>query len=74
MIIPDVNLLLYATDRQSPFHGEARKWWQATLLGKNQIGFCSPVLFAFLRLATHPKIFLHPLTIDRAFSHLENWM
>jgi uncharacterized protein len=74
MIIPDVNLLLYATDRQSPFHHEARKWWQATLQGNAQVGFCAPVVFAFVRLATHPKIFIHPLAIDQAFAYVENWM
>jgi hypothetical protein len=74
MIIPDVNLLLYASDHQSPFHNEARKWWQATLHGNTQIGFCAPVIFAFVRLATHPKIFLRPLSVEQAFAHVENWI
>lgn len=31
MIIPDVNVLLYAYDSTSPFHVEAAAWWQGCL-------------------------------------------
>ena len=31
MIVPDINLLLYAYDSDSPFHGKATAWWQACL-------------------------------------------
>ena len=33
MIVPDANLLLYATEASSPFHDRARRWWQQTLSG-----------------------------------------
>jgi len=33
MIVPDINLLLYAYDSDSPFHGKATAWWQACLSG-----------------------------------------
>ena len=28
MIIPDLNLLIYSVNEQSPFHNEAREWWE----------------------------------------------
>ncbi len=33
MIVPDINLLLYAYDADSPFHAKARAWWQACMTG-----------------------------------------
>ena len=30
MIIPDINLLLYAYNEESPFHDAARQWWGRT--------------------------------------------
>jgi len=33
MIIPDINLLLYAYDSTSPFHAQASAWWQTCLSG-----------------------------------------
>ena len=29
MIIPDINLLVYAYNRDLPHHQSARKWWEA---------------------------------------------
>ena len=33
MIIPDANLLLYASDSSSPFHRAATAWWSGCLSG-----------------------------------------
>jgi len=74
MIIPDVNLLLYAADSLSPFHAEARKWWQRTLQGTTSVGLCAPVIFGYVRLITHPKIFSQHVSVEHAFGHIENWM
>jgi hypothetical protein len=74
MIIPDVNLLLYAANRHSPFHIEARRWWQRALQGTTQVGLCAPVIFAYVRLTTHPKIFVQPVSVEQAFRHVENWL
>jgi len=38
MIIPDINLLLYAYDAASPFHAKAVAWWQACLSGEEPVG------------------------------------
>ena len=38
MIIPDANLLIYAHDETSPWHGQARAWWEATLSGTEPVG------------------------------------
>jgi toxin-antitoxin system PIN domain toxin len=73
VILPDANLLLYATDRESPFHKRASRWWLSALRGDEPIGLCPPTIFAYVRLATHPKVFLQPLSVEKAFAYIENW-
>ena len=74
MIIPDANLLLYAYDSESPFHKPAAKWWTALLSGHEPVGLCSVVVFSFLRLATHPKVFDRPMKVAEATQRIRAWI
>jgi toxin-antitoxin system PIN domain toxin len=74
MIIPDANLLLYAYDKESPFHKESARWWSKLLSGHEPVGLCSVVVFSFLRLTTHPKVFIHPMTVQEATERVRAWM
>ena len=74
MILVDANVLLYAEDRQSPHHGAAREWWDAQLSGASPVCLCWTVLGAFIRIATNPNVFEHPLTLDQALSRVQSWM
>lgn len=74
MIVPDANLLLYAYDSESPFHPSASRWWAALLSGVEPVGLCPVVVFAFLRLATHGKVFDHPMTVKEASEHVASWL
>lgn len=74
MIIPDANLLLYAHDSTSPFHEKARIWWEDCLSGSESVALCPVVLFAFIRIGTHPRIFDNPMPIEVATGHVENWL
>ena len=38
MIIPDVNLLVFAYNAQAPHHAEARRWWHGLLNGEEPEG------------------------------------
>jgi predicted nucleic acid-binding protein len=44
VIIPDANLLLYASDSSSPFHRAATAWWSGCLSG----GLATDALIAAL--------------------------
>src|SRR5690606_32700997 len=48
VIVPDVNLLLYAEIDAFEQHAAARRWWEDALAGELQIGLASVVLFGFL--------------------------
>lgn len=73
MILPDANLLLYAYDSESPFHEPAARWWESLLSSPAPIGLCPVVVFAFLRLATHPRVFELPLTVNEAGEIIASW-
>lgn len=74
MIVPDANLLLYAYDSSSPFHEQAAGWWTARLSGSETVGLCGVVLFAFIRIGTSRRAFLHPMAIHEATSHVRSWL
>lgn len=38
MIVPDINLLLYACDQSFPTHSAARNWWESVMNGDEPIG------------------------------------
>lgn len=74
MIIPDINLLLYAYDTRSPFHGPAASWWSACMSGTETIGLPHVVVFGFLRIATSARVFEHPMTPNEATEHIRSWL
>lgn len=73
MIVVDVNLLIYAVDRDAPHHERAHDWWLSALAGRETIGLPWSTMLAFARLTTNPRVFAHPLTTDQAFDLLEAW-
>lgn len=74
MIIPDANLLLYAYDSSSPFHLQAKKWWSSCLSGNEPVGLCGVVLFAFIRISTSRRAYTHPMSIQEASEHVQDWL
>lgn len=74
MILPDANLLLYAYDSDSPCHKVAARWWTGLLSGHEPVGLCAVVMFSFLRLSTHPKVFDRPLTVAEATTRIRSWI
>lgn len=74
MIVPDVNLLIYAYAARSPHHERARGWWNACLSGRQPIGLAHVVMFAFLRIATNARIIDRPMTLDHAAQHVRSWL
>jgi toxin-antitoxin system PIN domain toxin len=74
MILPDVNLLLYACDAASPFHSKSASWWSSCLSGSEPVGLCSAVIFAFVRIGTSSRVFKDPLTVDEACTLVDTWM
>ena len=74
MIVPDANLLLYAYDAASPFHERSAAWWSACLSGREPVGLCAVVIFAFVRIGTSRIAFEEPMSIAEAAAHIRSWL
>ena len=74
MILVDANILLYAEDQLSPQHDAARAWWDEQLSGASPVCLCWSVLGAFIRIATNPRVFDNPLTLDEALARVQSWI
>lgn len=66
----DANLLLYASDADSPHHGLAIERLRRFAAGPDLFYVFWPVAMAYLRIATHPSIFSRPLEPAQARSNL----
>lgn len=73
MIIPDINLLIYAYNSSVKPHRQAAAWWKSCLSGSEKIGLIYPVLFGFLRIATNKRILPNPMSVSEAVSCIASW-
>ncbi len=74
MIIPDVNLLVYAHNDRAIGHQQAKSWWEDCLNGSVPVGLPWIVAAGFLRLMTHPRILIKPMPISTAVRHVFSWL
>lgn len=74
MILVDANIPLYAEDSLSEHHEVIRTWWDAQLSGSEPVALCWPVLTAFLRISTNPRILRRPLTLREASARVQSWL
>jgi toxin-antitoxin system PIN domain toxin len=57
-MLVDTNLLVYATFVDAPEHDRARAWLEEQLVApEGALVLCWPVLYAFFRLITSPRVF-----------------
>ncbi|MDH3523500.1 MAG: PIN domain-containing protein [Acidobacteriota bacterium] len=68
----DVNLLLYASDRSSPHFEVAQEFLRRKLRDREILYVAWPTAMAYLRMATHSRIFKAPLTPAEALSNLQS--
>lgn len=74
MILIDANLLLYAYDPDSPQHDASRGWLEQVLSGSSLVRFPWITLWAFIRISTNPRVFVHPLTPAEAHEAVTSWL
>lgn len=73
MILPDLNLLVYAYTAQAPLHARARRWWEALLSGDEPVALPWAVSVGFVRLMTHPSAMTKPMRPERALDAVVAW-
>ena len=75
MLIPDINILLYAYNEGAPFHHAAKQWLNNALNNRSEpIGLPWQVILGFVRISTNPRIFTPPMGDHEAFAAVRLWM
>ena len=74
MIVPDINLMVYAYDSSSAHHAAAGVWWTGCMTGTEEIGLAAVVVFGFVRICTNSRVFQNPLTIAEVTKLVETWL
>lgn len=71
MFVVDTNILVYAADEDSGFHNRCSKlvedWRRQTSVWYVTWG----ILYEFLRVITHPRVFRKPWSVTKAWSFVE---
>jgi toxin-antitoxin system PIN domain toxin len=68
MRLIDVNVLVYAFRSAAPDHGRYRAWLEGAMDGPEPVGVADLVMSAFVRIATHPRVFDPPASTDEALA------
>lgn len=71
MILPDVNVLLYANRSDSDVHDQYASWLQRVIRRGEQLLLADAALMGFLRLSTHPRMFAIPTPVSEAAAFVD---
>lgn len=71
MILPDVNVLVYAAREDADDHVRYAGWLASVLNGTEAFGVSDLVMAGVIRVLTHPRIFQRPSTQRQAFEFVE---
>ncbi|MGI8517966.1 MAG: type II toxin-antitoxin system VapC family toxin [Acidimicrobiia bacterium] len=71
MILPDVNVLVYALRAGTPRHEDFRAWLESVVSGPGSFALSELVLSAVVRILTHPGIFVSPNSVSDVLARLD---
>ncbi len=74
MILPDLNLLLYAYNPHVPQYERAAAWWLGVMQGDELVGLPNEVCLGFVRIATNRRLGPAAVTIREAREVVESWI
>jgi hypothetical protein len=55
-------------------HAKARQWWDRCLQGPEGVALAWVVVLGFVRIATNPRVFQRPMTVEDAVERVEEWL
>ena len=70
MIMPDVNVLVYAAREDCAHHAEYRAWLTGVMRGGEAVGLSELVLTGVVRVLTHPRVFDPPMPVANALAYV----
>ena len=71
MILPDVNVLVYAFSEDATEHRQYRKWLLDRIESSEAFGVSELVLSGVVRVLTHPRVFDPPTPIAAAMEYCD---
>ena len=71
MILPDVNVLVYAFREDTSEHRQYRKWLLDRIESSEAFGVSELVLSGVVRVLTHPRVFDPPTPIAAAMEYCD---
>ncbi|HKE84205.1 MAG TPA: type II toxin-antitoxin system VapC family toxin [Vicinamibacterales bacterium] len=71
MILPDVNVLIYAFRRDSARHDEYHRWLEDMINGDAAYGIAPQVLSSLIRISSHRGIYRHPSPVAESLAFCE---
>jgi toxin-antitoxin system PIN domain toxin len=71
MILPDVNVLIYAFRQDAPHHAVCKPWVEDLVNGDVRFGISPLALSAVVRIATNPRAYREPSTLEEVFKYSE---
>ncbi len=74
MKVVDINLLIYALNKDTPHHPQAKKWLETSLSDDEPVGLAWIVILGFLRIITSARIMPAPLSSETAIEVIEEWL
>ena len=72
MILPDVNVLIYAFRQGVPHHEVCRRWLDRVVGDETRFGISPLSLAAVVRVTTNPRTYATPSSIESAFNFCDN--
>lgn len=73
MILPDINLLVYAVNSAASEHRAAREWWEGQINSGVEIALAWTTVLGFIRICTS-KTLLRPLEPEEAVERVDAWL
>ena len=74
MILPDLNLLIYAYNAGARDHALAKLWWEDLMNRQVPVGLPLGVATGFIRLMTNPKVIQPPMPLAHAVIEVKRWL
>lgn len=72
MLMPDVNILIYAHRKEDPDHEFYRKWVEDLANGPEPFAISPLVASAFVRIVTHPSFRPFPTPLEQAMAAIDS--
>jgi len=74
VIIPDINMVVYARNDLAPEHLSARRWWLGLFDGDEEIGLPWIVISGFVRIITNRRVMAPPREPLDAIERVADWL